>query len=147
VTTVYRLVINCVTGINLRQPFRRVVELDSASSLADLHALIQELSGFDDDHLSTFYLANTLMGQKVWLVDPDAMESDPGVMGDSPLWSLHLNQIFPLPKHKKLYYWFDFGDDWIFEIRKQGKERAATEECHLPRLIEAEGPQPEQYLS
>ena len=143
--TTYQLVIRCVAGIGLTQPFRRVVELSSMATLADLHALIQELSGFDDDHLSTFYLANTLMGQRLWLVDPDTMESDPGVLGDSPLWSMRLDQIFPLPKHKKLYYWFDFGDDWIFEIRKQGKERAATEGGGAPRLIEAEGPKPQQY--
>jgi hypothetical protein len=58
---------------------------------------------------------------------------------------MRLNQIFPLPKHKKLYYWFDFGDDWIFEIRKQGKERAAAEGGGTPLLIEAEGPKPQQY--
>jgi hypothetical protein len=45
VATTYQLVIRCVAGIGLTQPFRRVVELSSMATLADLHALIQELSG------------------------------------------------------------------------------------------------------
>ena len=32
------------------------------------------------------------MGQKLWLVDLDAMAPDPGVMGDSPLLRMRLNQ-------------------------------------------------------
>ena len=34
-------------------------------------------------------------------------------MDDPPLC-----EIYPLPERLKLYYWFDFGDDWKFEIKK-----------------------------
>jgi hypothetical protein len=69
--TIYRLAIECVAGVGLDAPFLRVVEVASDSTLADLHGLILHLAGFEDDHLSTFYLANTIMGQRVWLVEPD----------------------------------------------------------------------------
>ncbi len=109
--TIYRLAIQCVAGVGLDAPFLRVVELASASTLADLHGLIFHLAGFEDDHLSTFHLANTIMGQRVWLVEPDEWDPNPGIDGGSLLWRMRLADIFPLPKYKKLNYWFDFGDD------------------------------------
>jgi len=142
---IYRLEIQCVAGVGLDAPFLRVVEVASDSTLADLHGLILILAGFEDDHLSTFYLANTIMGQRVWLIEPDEWDPNPGIDGGSPLWRMRLADVFPLPKHKKLYYWFDFGDDWIFEIRKKGKDLVETPGSPYPRLIEEEGPQPEQY--
>ena len=30
-----------------------------------------------------------------------------------------LQRIWPLPKSMKLFYWFDFGDDWKFQINKE----------------------------
>jgi hypothetical protein len=143
--TIYRLAIQCVAGVGLDAPFLRVAEVASDSTLADLHGLILLLAGFEDDHLSTFYLANTIMGQRVWLVEPDEWDPNPGIDGGGPLWHMSLADVFPLPKHKKLYYWFDFGDDWIFEIRKKGKDLVETPGSPYPRLIEEEGPQPEQY--
>jgi hypothetical protein len=37
--------------------------------------------------------------------------------------SIYLKDIWPTGR-KKLYYMFDFGDKWIFEVRKKrGQER------------------------
>jgi hypothetical protein len=118
-TAIYRLAIRCVAGLYLKEPFLRVVEVKTSTTLNDLHKLIRKLTDFDDDHLTTFYLANTLNGRKAWLVDPDEMDDAPDTWREGPLWKIRLSEIYPLPKHKKLYYWFDFGDCWIFEIRKQ----------------------------
>ena len=60
-------------------------------------------------------------------------------------WDIPLHNVFPLPKHKKLYYWFDFGDDWKFEIRKKGKDGTPVSGVKCPRVIHKEGPKPEQY--
>jgi hypothetical protein len=55
-----------------------------------------------------------------------------------------LRFVFPLPERLKLYYWFDFGDDWKFEIRRarHGKEPASR--VTYPRVIERIGPDPKQ---
>jgi len=62
-----------------------------------------------------------------------------------PLWDITLDKVFPLPKHKKLYYWFDFGDDWTFEIRKKGKDGCPASGANYPRVVHEDGPKPEQY--
>ena len=55
-------------------------------------------------------------------------------------------QIFyRLPKSCKLYYVFDFGDDWTFEIRKLRREPSVIRERKYPFLIGIEGEIPEQY--
>jgi hypothetical protein len=50
----------------------------------------------------------------------------------------------PLPKGQKLFYWFDFGDDWKFEITlKDSKEKKPG--VKYPVVIEEKGRKPEQY--
>jgi hypothetical protein len=143
--TIYTLSIKCVWGAYFNDRFLRVIEVPSDMTLGDLHFLILNLSEFDNDHLSTFYTANTLRGKKVWFTESDEWEEGHDALSDGPLWDIPLHDIFPLPKHKKLYYWFDFGDDWKFEIRKKGKDKTPVSGVNYPRVIQEEGPKPEQY--
>jgi len=46
---------------------------------------------------------------------------------------------------KKLYYLFDFGDHWTFEIRKARGAKKPEVDVEYPRVVEAIGPDPEQY--
>ena len=55
-----------------------------------------------------------------------------------------LNEIYPLNGFK-LYYLFDFGDSWLFEIRKSRKKKVANKQSKVPALIESSGANPEQY--
>jgi hypothetical protein len=130
-TAIYRLAIRCVAGLYLKEPFLRVVEVKTSTTLNDLHKLIRKLTDFDDDHLTTFYLANTLNGRKAWLVDPDEMDDAPDIWREGPLWKIRLSEIYPLPKHKKLYYWFDFGDCWIFEIASRERNALPRQACAI----------------
>jgi len=88
-----------------------------------------------DDHLSGFYLANAWDSRKTWLID----EYD-----DTP-WERTLEEIYPLPRLKKLYYLYDFGVSWIFEIRKKGRGKAPVEGEDYPCVVHATGPQPLEY--
>jgi hypothetical protein len=46
----------------------------------------------------------------------------------------------------KLFYHFDFGDDWRFEIRKmRNKPKEPEARVRYPRVIEAKGPKLRQY--
>jgi hypothetical protein len=142
---VYTLSIECVWGIYLKERFLRVVAVPSDMSLGDLHFYMQELTGFGDDHLSTFYTANTHRGKKVWFTETGEWEEGHDAIDGGPLWDITLDKVFPLPKHKKLYYWFDFGDDWTFEIRKKGKDGLPASGTTYPRVVHEDGPKPEQY--
>jgi hypothetical protein len=76
-TAIYRLAIRCVAGLYLKEPFLRVVEVKTSTTLNDLHKLIRKLTDFDDDHLTTFYLTNTLNGRKGWLARGATVENSP----------------------------------------------------------------------
>jgi hypothetical protein len=56
-----------------------------------------------------------------------------------------LRNIFPL-KGLKLYYVFDFGHSWIFEIRKSRKKMTPTKGTEYPRIVTDNGVQLIQYI-
>jgi hypothetical protein len=46
----------------------------------------------------------------------------------------------------KLYYHFDFGDDWYFETRRSRmKPKEPTPRIEYPRVVETLGQNPRQY--
>ena len=53
-----------------------------------------------------------------------------------------LNEVYPL-SGMKLYYLFDFGDDWLFQIKKSRKENLEKKDTKYPVLIESSGVNPE----
>jgi hypothetical protein len=138
---IWTLRIACVRGRYQEGEWIRCVELDSTSTLLDLHDLIQEVIRFDRDHLFEFFGGRNDRHRSVTF--DGAGDEDGASQNDD---AMPLEQVFPLPKNLKLYYHFDFGDDWIFEIRKtraKPKEPAARVKC--PRVIEKIGPNPRQY--
>jgi len=55
-----------------------------------------------------------------------------------------LKNIYPL-KGLKLYYLFDFGDSWTFEIRKNRKEIKTLQNTKYPRVVSDNGIKLMQY--
>jgi hypothetical protein len=137
---VYRLTVKCVNGLYLSESCVRVIEITDDSTLEDLHLAIQEAVSFDKDHLYDFYAGRNYRDRKRFF-----RESDDWDWNDAAFANLQLRDIYPLEPPLKLYYWFDFGDDWIFEIRKARKETPAKPDVDYPRVVEARGPNPEQY--
>ena len=114
----------------------RSIEIDLETNLEDLHHCIQAAIGFDNDHLYEFFIANTTRS-------PDRTRFNDENRG---LWDYSVADLFPLPKNKKLFYLFDFGDSWHFRISKSPK-RARNPEAEVvyPRVTEIVGDNPEQY--
>jgi hypothetical protein len=135
------LTIKCVRGAYLKETITRVIEIDEEASLYDLHDSIQDAFDFGRDHPFDFFLANNssqyavrkrLTGKEEWEDrEPDFLETP-------------LKNIWPTGR-KKLYYLFDFGDKWVFEIRKARGVKEPERGVKYPRLIKAIGPNPEQY--
>ena len=138
---IWTLRIECVAGRYLEDEWIRVVEMDSASTLYDLHNLIQDAARFDRDHLFEFFAGRNDRHRAVTFGDaPD--EDDEFDSGGE----MTLERVFPLPKNMKLYYHFDFGDDWYFEIRKtRAQPKEPEPRVKYPRVIEKTGPNPRQY--
>ena len=138
---VLKLRVECVAGAYLEEPCVRVIAMDDSASLWELHEAIQDAVSFGRDHPYDFYTANSgsPWANRQWLggglEDWDDKERAFG--------EIRLKDIWPLGR-KKLYYWFDFGDSWIFEIRKLRSSKADAS-LSTPQVLERIGPDPEQY--
>lgn len=113
-----------------------VIEIESSATLEELHLAIQEVMGFGNDHLYEFYIAKTDRSlERVRFNDEN-----------EGIFNTKLEDLFPLPDKKHLYYLFDYGDCWLFKISKT-KKKAWNRDLSLayPRLIVETGQKPEQY--
>ena len=137
---IVKLKVVCIRGRFLTDECVRIVAMDDASSLYDLHDMIQDAVSFERDHLFTFYTANS--GSPWAERHRIAVTEDWDEMADV-FDRTKLRDIWPLDR-KKLYYWFDFGDDWIFEIRKMRLTKADAS-LPTPTVLERIGPDPQQY--
>lgn len=114
----------------------RIIEIDEESDLEDLHLVIQQSVGFDNDHMYEFFIANSTHSREKIRFDDE----------NEGIWEYEIKELFPLPKHKKLFYLFDYGDSWYFRISKtRHKEKIMDPKLKYPRLIKKIGKNPEQY--
>lgn len=120
-----------------------MIEIESNASFLQLHEAIQEAVDFDNDHLFQFYLGRH-PGQHAYIIG-----GEPGWNGSNHVnryRKISLSSIWPLPKGCNLYYLFDFGDSWVFQINKtRHKDKVAQSGIKYPRVIEAKGKNPVQY--
>ncbi|MFV9691694.1 MAG: IS1096 element passenger TnpR family protein, partial [Desulfobacteria bacterium] len=113
------------------------------SSLLDLHDTIQDVVDFDRDHPFEFFAGRNYRNRKLVFGNSFDWEENADTYAETTL-----EQVYPLPKSCKLYYHFDFGDDWYFEIRKgRKKPREPEPGIRYPRIVESIGPAPQQYGS
>jgi len=120
-------------------PWQATIALDAASTLADLHLAIQRAVRFDNDHLYDFYIARTPYSrERIRFNDEDVTGGE--------LDSRTIESLFPLPKGRRLFYLFDFGDSWRFQIsRTRHKPYAPKPGVTYPQLIAEQGERPQQY--
>ena len=109
------------------EPWSRTIEIKADTSLEKLHLFIQEVINFDNDHMYEFYTGRNPNNRK----------------NDIPL-KTKLEQIYPLTG-QKLYYLFDFGDSWLFQIKKSRKKATLEPKTKYPRVTKSAGANPEQY--
>jgi Plasmid pRiA4b ORF-3-like protein len=135
------LTIDCVLGAYLKEPCIRVIEIEEADTLYDLHDAIQDAVNFGRDHPFEFYLANSSSpwAERRWLSEKEEWGDKEG-----DFCRIRLMDIWPTGR-KKLYYLFDFGDNWTFEIRKKRGTREPENNIKYPRVVKAIGPYPQQY--
>ena len=138
---IWKLRIECVRGFYLESECVRVLEINSKTSLLHLHSAIHAAVNFDRDHAFEFFAGRTPSNKKMKLIDDLDLDESYCKYG-----KMILEQIYPLPKSCKLYYHYDFGDDWYFEIRKlRAKPVEPVPGVKYPCVIESIGPNPKQY--
>lgn len=119
------------------------IDVHSESLWEDLHLAIQKAIGFENDHLYSFFLTGE--GTKSIRKRMDAPEvacplADPAdyVTTRTRVGDIELNE------KEKLYYLFDYGDEWWFELTVTDIKDGGEEE-HYPAIKMVKGPLPEQY--
>jgi hypothetical protein len=117
----------------------RTIETQTDTTLDELHGIIQDVVNFDDDHMYLFFLGPR------W----NKQTSETGTaarLEDPVLYSqLTLADIFPLEKRIKLFYLFDLGDRWYFEIACRSVFKPIAKRCKYPRVVAKVGRNPKQY--
>jgi len=94
-------------------PWFRTIEIESSATLEDLHLCIQDAIDFDNDHMYEFFIARTVTSREKIHYDDE----------NNGVYTHSLDDLFPLPKNKKFFYLFDYGDSWYFR-RVQPASRA-----------------------
>lgn len=123
---------------NTRKWFR-AIEIPVTASLYSLHHAIQDAIDFDDDHMYEFYIGRA-WNRRSEEIGEAASSVEPGGYDE-----ITLADVFPLEKSRKLYYWFDFGDDWMFEITCRAETHDVIKKAKYPRIVEKNGRNPQQY--
>ena len=109
------------------EPWSKAIEVKEDFTLQKLHKYIQKIVEFDDDHLYEYFIGKNPRN-RVQTVSKKTK----------------LNEIYPMTGYK-LYYLFDFGDSWLFQIKKSRKKKTEEQQKKYPILIKSTGVNPEQY--
>lgn len=128
--------------VSLSKNCWRKISVSHQHTLADLHLAIQEAFDFDNDHLYAFYVGGTRRtGKPIYCADvEDEVEDDVKTAEETTI------EDMGLYKGQKLYYLFDFGDMWEFDIELIKIEKNKQLPLN-PVIIETKGESPEQYGS
>jgi hypothetical protein len=133
---IWTLRVELLFGTYAEEECVRVIEIDSSATLDDLHLAIQDAVDFDTDHLYEFYIAKTERSR-----DRQRFHDENG-----DIHTTTLEDLYPLEKGRKLFYLFDYGDNWLFKVAKsQVKPHPAEKDVEYPRVVERIGNNPDQY--
>lgn len=117
-----------------------IIEIPDICSLFNFHLYIQDIINFGNDHLFEFYAGRNDRNRKI------VFSENPGNPYDGGDYeNILLKDIYPL-KGLKLYYLFDLGDNWLFEIRKSRKRATPKQDTEYPRIVSDNGIKLRQYL-
>ena len=132
------LKVTLVRGLYCEEDWTANIELDEASTLAELHDAIQMAVGFDNDHSFSFFLSRTDRSRTREYFNDD----------DESIDTMTVKDMFPLPEKQSWFYLFDWGDDWVFKISKTRKSlQPALPRVKYPRVESESGIKPVQYPS
>jgi len=88
-----------------------LIEIESSSTLEELHFAIIDAVNFENDHLYEFYVSRTERSRDRLRFDEES----------GKIYNTTLESLYPLEKGRKLYYLFDYGDHWLFRVTKSRK--------------------------
>lgn len=116
----------------------RKISVSHLHTLHVLHLTIQSAFDFDNDHLYAFYVGGSIQTGKPIYCN-EARDID--IEKSTEEITIEEMELF---RGQKLYYLFDFGDEWKFDVDLIKIEK--TDPVLLrPLIVETKGEPPEQY--
>lgn len=113
-----------------------VMEVDGDTNLEDLHYMIQAAVEFDADHMYEFFIAKTQRAQA-----RESFECD-----DQSIINTSIERFIHAAQGKKMFYLFDYGDSWVFQINKTRKQPfPPVAGVEYPNIVSKSAFNPEQY--
>ena len=106
-----------VTLRETKPAVRRQIEVPASATFAQLHAFLNAAMGWEDCHLHEFGFGDRLVGAAE-LNDGDGPEVEDE-------WELTLADALA-DGHRELIYTYDFGDEWLHDVRVDAVEDAAV---------------------
>ena len=137
---IYRLTVECLEGWHYDHETIRIIDIDEKAKLYDLFDIIREANGFGFEHAHMFYLGRTPKNRKIIFGNKKDYYGHECRPYDSTL-----SSIYPLG-NLKFYFLYDFGDNWIFQIRKSRKRIEAKTNIEYPHIVQKIGQDPESHL-
>jgi hypothetical protein len=130
------LKIKLLDGMHAHNEWECALEIPIDHSLDELHQAILSAIGFDNDHMYEFCIANSYYSRSSERISCD----------DDKVTQETVDTILLKAKGKKLFYMFDYGDSWLFQISKSRKKRFSEKpDTFYPRVALESGIKPEQY--
>ena len=137
---IYRLTVECIDGWHYDHETIRVIEIDENATLYDLFDIIRASNGFGFEHMHMFYLGRNPRNLKIIFSDDKELYDRECRSANSIL-----RDIYPLG-NLKFYFMYDFGDEWIFQIKKSRKRIEPEANATYPRVIKRIGADPLYHL-
>ncbi|CAM2775662.1 IS1096 element passenger TnpR family protein [Pseudoalteromonas distincta] len=130
------LKIKLLEGMHAYNEWECALEIPIDYSLDELHQAILYAVDFDNDHMYEFCIGNSYYSRSAQRI----------ACNEDKVTQETIDSIFPQAKGKKLYYMFDYGDSWLFQISKSRKKRFSEKsDIFYPRVVVESGIKPEQY--
>ncbi|MBH0028485.1 MULTISPECIES: IS1096 element passenger TnpR family protein [unclassified Pseudoalteromonas] len=130
------LKIKLLEGMHAYNDWECALEIPIDYSLDELHQAILCAVDFDNDHMYEFCIGNSYYSRNAQRI----------ACNEDKVTQETIDSIFPQAKGKKLYYMFDYGDSWLFQISKSRKKRFSEKPDILyPQVVLESGIKPEQY--
>ena len=133
---IHTIKIKLINGVYASDDWECSIEIPSSFNLDDFHLVLQDLLDFDDDHMYEFYIANSERGIPIARFECD----------DEKIEEISVSDFVLRSKSKKAFYFFDYGDSWLFRISNSRKKPfQPIDDIEYPRIISEIGVKPEQY--
>jgi len=96
-----------VTLMQVRPAVWRILRVPDTITLSQLHRILQIVMGWEDSHLHRFVIDYRRTGTKHGQVECQVLDDE----------TVQLRNTVALLKSRFLYYEYDFGDNWVHELR------------------------------